>query len=586
MGGGSKESYNFSLQDIDAFVFYDKPFLKFERLLETYLTTAPKGLKSFIKSIPIWLKDKLFLKELLAKEFMNLYKELYPNSKDAKRFKQKVFDNLYFSEHHISHAASAFFPSPFESAAILTIDGVGEWCTTSIGKGEGNEIDIYKEIHFPHSLGLLYSAFTYYLGFKVNSGEYKVMGLSPYGEPKYIDLIKKHLIDIKDDGSFRLNMDYFPYTHSLKMTNAAFDKLFFNSFRTQESSLKQIHMDIAASLQRITEEIMLKLSFSAKNFTNSKNLVLSGGVALNCVGNGLIYKKLIKEEKIFENIWIQPSSGDSGSALGAAYAFYYIESKFPRKINSKDRMQGAFLGISYSNDYVENILKNEGVVFEKLQSNEIIKRAAYELSLGKIIGWHQGRSEFGPRALGARSILGDPRDKNMQKNMNLKIKFRESFRPFAPSILDSKLEEYFDLDIPSPYMLLVAKVKKEKCFEMDEKQKELFGIDKLNVIRSEVPSITHVDYSARIQSVHKSTNPKYYSLLEEFYKLTSCPILINTSFNVRGEPIVCSPKDSLKCFLGTNIDVLVIEDFILYKEKQPKELKAKYANFKDSYELD
>ncbi len=582
------------LDSIDAFVFYDKPFLKFERLLETYFTTAPRGFFSFLKAIPIWLKDKLFLKETLARELVRVYRELYPHKSKTqlKAFKQKVLANLYFSEHHISHAASAFYPSPFSESAILVMDGVGEWSTTTIAKGSGKDITILQELHFPHSLGLLYSAFTYYTGFKVNSGEYKVMGLAPYGEPKYADLIKSHLIDIKDDGSFSLNMRYFSYTYGLKMTNAAFDAIFAHHQRTPESRLTQAHFDLAASIQVVTQEVMLKLARHALKTTKSKNLVLSGGVALNCVGNGKIYKQL-KAEGLLEHIWIQPASGDAGNALGCAMALYHLELGNPRHIHTGDTqstpidsMQGAYLGLSYTANEVQSALQAQGAVYERHEFAHLIELTAQALSEGKVIGWHQGRCEFGPRALGARSIIGDPRNTTMQKTMNLKIKYRESFRPFAPSVLAQKLDEWFELDCASPYMLLVAPVKASKCYPMSEAEQQLFGIDKLNVVRSEIPSVTHIDYSARIQSVHKQTNPRYHALLERFYELTSCPVLVNTSFNVRGEPIVCSPEDSFACFMGTEMDMLVIENFVLYKDAQSAENKARYQNIKDAYELD
>lgn len=465
------------------------------------------------------------------------------------------------------------------------MDGVGEWSTTTIAKGNSNDIQIYEELHFPHSLGLLYSAFTYYTGFKVNSGEYKVMGLAPYGVPKYVDLIKSHLIDIKDDGSFALNMRYFSYTYGLKMTNKAFDELFSHQKRTAESTLTQAHFDLAASIQVVTEEVMLKLARYTLKHTNSKNLVLSGGVALNCVGNGKIYKRL-KAEGLLENLWIQPASGDAGNALGCAMAFYYLECGNQRHTNNTDSMQGSYLGISYDDNEVESTLKAQGAVYERHTFENLINLTAQALNEGKVIGWHQGRCEFGPRALGARSIIGDPRNTTMQKTMNLKIKYRESFRPFAPSVLDSHISEWFELDCASPYMLLVAPVKSSKCYPMSESDTKLFGIEKLNVVRSEIPSVTHIDYSARIQSVHKATNPKYYALLQKFYELTSCPVLVNTSFNVRGEPIVCSPKDSFRCFMGTEMDMLVIEDFVLYKDAQSQENKTKFQNLKDSYELD
>ena len=707
-GGGGE------LDSIDSFVFYDKPFLTFERLLETYFATAPKGFLSFVKAIPVWLSTKLFLKETIARELESLYKKLYPqkSKQEIKAFKQKVLHNLYFSEHHLSHCSSAFFPSPFSNAGILTLDGIGEWATTTIAKGQNNHIEILQELHFPHSLGLLYSAFTYYLGFKVNSGEYKVMGLAPYGEPKFVDIIKTHLVDMKPDGSFSLNMKYCSYTYGLKMTNAKFDSL-FHAQRSPESKLEQIHMDIAASLQVVTEEIMIALARTTAKLSGSRNLVLSGGVALNCVGNGKIYQKLIKEEKILDHIWIQPASGDAGSAVGCGLAFYHIECKQPRLRDSasgeqcgsvadfvkgttakvanlpqnpqsshsptanlrireeenqaslssradevgvaihksarvdsstaqnlsepaqdsricdekcglqgksqgsylsgsdrrdfsqlphlsrkaestsqkptpllQDSMQGSCLGLSYSNDEVQATLDSLKAIYEKHSFDTIKHLTAKALSEGKVIGWHQGRCEFGPRALGARSILGDPRNTTMQKTMNLKIKYRESFRPFAPSVLDFAINEWFECDYISPYMLLVAPVKREKCYPLTKEQKELFGIDKLNIVRSEIPSVTHIDYSARIQSVHKETNPRYYALIEEFYKLSGVPVLVNTSFNVRGEPMVCSPYDSYACFMGTEMDLLVIEDFILYKEKQPQEHIAKFRDIKDKYELD
>ena len=805
------------LDSIDAFVFYDKPFLTFERLLETYFATAPKGFLSFVKAIPVWLSTKLFLKETIARELESLYKKLYPqkSKQEIKAFKQKVLDNLYFSEHHLSHCSSAFFPSPFRDAGILTLDGIGEWATTTIAKGENNHIEILQELHFPHSLGLLYSAFTYYLGFKVNSGEYKVMGLAPYGEPKFVEIIKTHLVDMKPDGSFSLNMKYFSYTYGLKMTNAKFDSL-FHAQRSPESKLEQVHMDIAASLQVVTEEIMIALARTTARLSGSRNLVLSGGVALNCVGNGKIYQQLIKEEKLLDHIWIQPASGDAGSAVGCGLAFYHIECQQPRlrdsalgeqcgsvakitketsptasgvpcfvkgttakvanlpqflqsshsptaiprileeekgaeceksassssradeigaaihkgakvdchanadtfarndrknaasenavsleKVDSRenaknvskqpkdsrisketalrlfcdekcglqgqsqrsylsgndcsdcpplphlsrkaestskkptpkpspsnskilelesglfeprkeirlerlstqrgdeihdsspkaelplqDSMQGSYLGLSYSNDEVQATLDSLNAVYEKHNFDTIKQLTAKALSEGKVVGWHQGRCEFGPRALGARSILGDPRNTTMQKTMNLKIKYRESFRPFAPSVLDFAINEWFECDYISPYMLLVAPVKREKCYPLTKEQKELFGIDKLNIVRSEIPSVTHIDYSARIQSVHKETNPRYYALIEEFYKLSGVPVLVNTSFNVRGEPMVCSPYDSYACFMGTEMDMLVIEDFILYKEKQPQEHIARFRDIKDKYELD
>lgn len=615
------QNAEFSLDDIDNFVFYDKPFLTFERLLETYLATAPKGFLSFIKAIPLWLSTKLFLKETLARELCSIYKELYPhkNGREIKKFKQKVLANLYFAEHHISHAASAFYPSPFESAGILSIDGVGEWATTSIAKGDKESIKLLQELHFPHSLGLLYSAFTYYLGFKVNSGEYKVMGLAPYGEPKFKDLILQKLIDLRDDGSFALDMKYFDFLSGLKMTNSAFDKLFGGAKREPESKLTQIHFDIAASVQAVTNEIMLRLARTTAKLANSRRLVLSGGVALNCVGNGLIYEHLVRKERILDELWIQPASGDAGSALGCALALYYMEFKKPHKVlhchsegvkqpknpqnfhtldsslrtsaslrmtECADSMKGSYLGLSYSNDEVQSILKAQNATYQKLEWHELKDILAKELASGKVVGFHQGRCEFGPRALGARSILGDARNTAMQKTMNLKIKYRESFRPFAPSVLDFAVSEYFELSCASPYMLLVAPVASSKCLAMSAAQRELFGIDKLNVARSEIPAVTHIDYSARVQSVHRATNARYYELLEAFYALTNCPVLVNTSFNVRGEPMVCSPYDSYACFMGTQMDILVIEDFLLYKNAQSAQNIAKFQNIKDKYELD
>lgn len=614
---------NFTLDSIDNFVFYDKPFLSFERILETYFTTAPKGFFSFIKAIPLWLSTKLFLKETIARELAKIYAEIYPHKdrREVKIFKQKVLENLYFAEHHISHLSAAFFPSPFETAGILSIDGVGEWATTTIAKGSDNHIEILREIHFPHSLGLLYSAFTYYLGFKVNSGEYKVMGLAPYGEPKYKDLILENLIDLRDDGSFALNMAYFDFLSGLKMTNAKFDALFGGAKREPESKLTQIHFDIAASIQAVTNEIMLRLAHTTAKLANSRRLVLSGGVALNCVGNGIIYEKLVREEKLLDSLWIQPASGDAGSALGCALALHYMEFKKPRKVlhshchckgakqpnnpqnfhtldsslrtsasirmtECADSMKGSYLGLSYSNDEIESILKNQNAVYEKHEWSDLKAIIAKELAQGKVVGFHQGRCEFGPRALGARSILGDSRSPTMQKIMNLKIKYRESFRPFAPSVLDFAISEYFELSCASPYMLLVAPVAKDKRLAMNAKQRELFGIELLNVARSEIPAVTHIDYSARVQSVHRATNPRYYELIESFYNLTNCPVLVNTSFNVRGEPMVCAPIDSYACFMGTQMDILVIEDFLLYKNAQSTQNIVKFQNIKDRYELD
>ena len=557
---------NLKLSDIDHIVFFEKPFLKFERLLETYLAFAPKGFRSFSLSMPIWLREKLFQKNFLFEKL----KQHDENFKDI--------DKIKFSEHHYSHAASAFFPSPFKEAIVLTLDGVGEWATTTVAIGKGNNLKMLKEIHFPHSLGLLYSAFTYYTGFKVNSGEYKVMGLAPYGKPKYKDLIIKKLIDLKNDGSFRLNMKYFSYTTGLTMTNKKFSDLFGEPARNSKKDLlTQFHMDIASSIQAVTEEIVLRITKNLAEEYKVKNLCLAGGVALNCVANGKILK-----EKIFDNIWIQPAAGDAGGSLGAALAYWYRELDKPRN-EFKDQMKGSYLGPSFNANVIENQLNGLKAVFKRKNSKEIISITAKELSNSKTVGWFQGRMEFGPRALGGRSILADPRSEKMQKELNLKIKFRESFRPFAPSVLREDVSEWFDLDYDSPYMLLVSEVNKVKQVKMSDSDKNLFGIDKLNIKRSSIPAITHVDYSARIQTVHKETNPRYYDLLMEFKKNTNCPVLVNTSFNVRGEPIVCSVKDAFNCFMGTNLDILVIEDFILFKEDQDKLLLKDYKN---KFELD
>lgn len=573
-----------SLQDIDSIVFYDKPFLKFERLLETYLNEAPKGLKSFMISMPIWLKEKLFLKSKIEKEIKNLFKESNQklNKREIKKFSKNIQDKILFSEHHQSHAASAFYPSPFEKAAVLTVDGVGEWATTSIAVGGGNKIKILKEINFPHSLGLLYSAFTYYTGFKVNSGEYKVMGLAPYGEPKYVDIIKEKLIDIKEDGSFRLNMDYFNYTTGITMTNAKFHNLFSGLPRKPESDLTQKEMDLAASIQVVTEEIMLKLAKHAKKITGLNNLCLAGGVALNCVANGKILA-----EKIFENIWIQPAAGDAGGALGAAYLAYYQELNKERRIDSAklDKMFGAYLGPEFSKEEIKTYLDSIGAKYDYIEDEiELIDKISSFMADEKVVGWHQGRMEFGPRALGNRSIIGDARSEKMQSIMNLKIKYRESFRPFAPSVLREVVNNWFNFDCDSPYMLLVADVKKEKQIPMLEEQKKLFGIDKLNIKRSEIPAITHIDYSARVQTVHEETNSKYYKLISKFEEKTGCPVIINTSFNVRGEPIVCTPEDSYRCFMRTEMDILVIGNFVLQKQEQPEFSYDK--NWQKEFKLD
>ena len=555
------------LSEVDQIIFFEKPFLKFERLLETYVAFAPRGFLSFSKAMPVWIKEKLFQKNLLENKLKN---------HDANYDKKK--GNIYFSDHHLSHAASAFFPSPFDKAVIITADGVGEWATTTVAIGEGNDLEIKKEIHFPHSLGLLYSAFTYYTGFKVNSGEYKLMGLAPYGKPNYINKIMK-MIDIKEDGTFRLDQSYFNYATGLTMTNKKFDNLFGQKPRNPETEkLTQFHMDIAASIQKITEDIMIKLAKSVQKEYGLKNLCLAGGVALNCVANGKILK-----EKIFENIWVQPAAGDAGGALGAALAFWHIDQKNPRHVNNHDDMSGSFLGPEYSQTDIENELKRLGANFKILNESEIINQTSKDLSSGNAIGWFQGRMEFGPRALGCRSILGDPRSSNMQKNLNLKVKYRESFRPFAPSVLLEDLPEWFDIDTESPYMLIVGNVKDDKCIQMTDEQKKLFGIDKLNVIRSKIPAVTHVDYTARIQSVTEKTNLKYYKLIKKFKELTGCPVIVNTSFNIRGEPIVNSPSDAFNCFMGTELDKLAIGNCYLSKDNQDKKLMKDYKN---KFELD
>ena len=560
-----KES-KLKLNEIDHIVFFEKPFLKFERLLETYMAFAPAGFKSFSLSMPMWLREKLFQKKFL-------FDKLKQHDENFKNI-----DKIKFSEHHYSHAASAFFPSPFKEAIVLTLDGVGEWATTTVAIGKDNNLKMLKEIHFPHSVGLLYSAFTYYTGFKVNSGEYKVMGLAPYGEPKYKNLIIEKLIDLKDDGSFRLNMKYFNYATGLTMTNKKFSNLFGEPVRNpKKDRLTQFHMDIAASIQAVTEEIVLRLIRSLVKEYEIKNLCLAGGVALNCVVNGKILK-----EKIFKNIWIQPAAGDAGGSLGAALAYWYRELNKPRTI-FKDQMKGSYLGPKFNENEIEESLKSLNANYKKLSINEIISTTANELAEDKTVGWFQGRMEFGPRALGGRSILADPRSEKMQKELNLKIKFRESFRPFAPSILREDVFDWFELNDDSPYMLLVSEVNKTKQIRMTDHDKKLFGIEKLNIKRSSIPAVTHVDYTARIQTVHKETNPKYYSLLTEFKKNTGCPILVNTSFNVRGEPIVCSVNDAFNCFMGTNLDILVIENFILYKKDQDKSLLKDYKN---KFELD
>ena len=555
-------------EQIDYVVFYDKPFLKFERLLETYLAFAPRGFKSFRTSIPTWIKDKLFQKSTIVKTLKTLLGEDID-----------WYERLLFSEHHMSHAASAFFPSPFEEAAVLTMDGVGEWTTTSLAVGRSNSLEVAREILFPHSLGLLYSAFTYYTGFRVNSGEYKVMGLAPYGEPVFVDKIKDHLIDIKTDGSFHLNMEYFDYCTGLTMTNNKFNKLFEARPRTPETPISQREMDLAASIQQVCEEVVLKLAKSIKEETGQKNLCLAGGVALNCVANG----KLLREQ-VFENIWIQPAAGDAGGAVGAALGAHYIHLGNPRVVNSgMDAMGGTYLGPAFSEVTACKTLDDLGAVYEKYSEAEAIDITAQQLAEGKAAGWFHGRMEFGPRALGARSIIADPRSPVMQKQLNLKVKYRESFRPFAPSVLAEDVSDWFELNEASPYMLIVADVHKDKRLAMTEEQQKLFGIEKLNVPRSEIPSITHVDYSARIQTVHKDTNPGYHRLISKFKQLTGCPLLVNTSFNVRGEPIVCTPEDAFRCFMGTELDVLVVDNLVLMKENQDPALAEKYEL---QYELD
>ena len=557
-----------SASQIENIVFYEKPFVKFERLLETYLAFAPKGFTSFAKAMPVWIKDKLFQKYALVKE---LKSKLDENVEWRER--------LLFSEHHLSHAASAYYPSPFESAAVLTLDGVGEWTTTSLAIGKGSDLKVMKEIHFPHSLGLLYSAFTYYTGFKVNSGEYKVMGLAPYGEPVYADLIREKLITIAEDGSFQLDISYFDYATGLTMTNKKFDALFGGPPRTSETELTQREMDLAASVQKVTEDIVLELARGIAKETGERNLCLAGGVALNCVANGILLR-----EKIFDNIWIQPAAGDAGGALGAALSTWYLHHN-NKRIASKERdvMKGAYLGPEFSNAEIEAELTACGAVFKKLTENEMIEEVASALVDEKVIGWMQGRMEFGPRALGGRSIIADPRSPVMQKQLNLKVKYRESFRPFAPSVLREDVSAWFEHDTDSPYMLLVADVQEDQRRAMTKEEEALFGIDKLNVPRSSAPAITHVDYSARIQTVHADTNPRYHAVISKFKEKTGCPLVVNTSFNVRGEPIICTPTDAFKCFMGTEMDVLAVGDCVLYKEQQDEALKE---NYEECYELD
>ncbi len=560
------EYANLKVSEVDQIVFFEKPFLKFERLLETYVAFAPRGFASFAKAMPIWIKEKLFQKKFL-------FEKLKENDKNF-----KSDDNIFFSDHHLSHAASAFFPSPFHEAVILTADGVGEWPTTTVAVGKENYLEIKKEIHFPHSLGLLYSAFTYYLGFKVNSGEYKLMGLAPYGRPIYEDKVKK-LIDIKEDGTFRLDQTYFNYATGLTMTSNKFNELFGQKVRNSDNEqITQFHMDIASSIQKVTEEIMIKLARSIRKEFGIPNLCLAGGVALNCVANGKILK-----EKIFDKIWIQPAAGDAGGSLGAALALWHIENGKERLVNQNDDMNGSYLGAEFSQEQIEYELKSIGANYEKFDYENLIDKTATYLSNEKIIGWFQGRMEFGPRSLGNRSILADPRSDKMQKNLNLKIKYRESFRPFAPSVLIEDLNEWFDMSTESPYMLLVADINTKRKINISKNEENLFGIEKLNVKRSEIPAVTHVDYSARIQTVSKLKNKHYYDLIFKFKEKTGCPVIINTSFNVRGEPIVNSPTDAFRCFMGTELDYLILGNFILDKKKQNKKLKL---NYKEKFTLD
>ncbi|BCP52996.1 hypothetical protein K32_16130 [Kaistia sp. 32K] len=555
-----------SMADIDHVVFYDKPFLKFERLLETYLATSPHGFTSFRTAMPVWIKEKLFQKDLLRKQLGKIA--------GTKSWK----GSLLFTEHHLAHAASAFFPSPFASAAVLTMDGVGEWCTTSLGHGRDNRLEMLKEIHFPHSLGLLYSAFTYYTGFKVNSGEYKVMGLAPYGRPRFAQTILDNLIDLKEDGSFRLDQRYFDYCTGLTMTSDAFHKLFGGEPRKPESPLTQREMDLAASIQAVTEEVVLRLARFARQETGERNLCLAGGVALNCVANG----KLLKQG-LFDEIWVQPAAGDAGGALGAALAVWYEYLGSARSVNGKDSMAGAYLGPDFGQDEIEQRLTAAGAVYSVLHDDDLIASTVNSLAEEKAVGWMQGRMEFGPRALGGRSILGDPRSPTMQKTLNLKVKYRESFRPFAPSVRREDVADWFDIDTDSPYMLLVGDVLDGRRLRPNLDDEGLFGIDRLNVPRSEIPAVTHVDYSARVQTVHRDTNPRYWELLSAFKERTGCPVLVNTSFNVRGEPIVCTPEDAFRCFMGTEIERLVVGNCVLRKEDQAASLRVDY---KENFELD
>lgn len=557
-----------ALADVDEVVFYDKPLVKFERLLETYLSYAPNGLRSFIAAMPVWLKEKLYLKSTLKKELAELGE-----------LKKPELPALLFAEHHQSHAASAFFPSPFDKAAVLCLDGVGEWATTTAWIGEGNSLTPLWELDFPHSLGLLYSAFTYYTGFKVNSGEYKLMGLAPYGEPKYVDLILEHILDLKDDGTFRLNMKYFNYCTGLTMTNKKFDKLFGAPPRKAETEISQREMDLAASIQKVTEEVVLRLAKTVRKETGCQYLCLAGGVALNCVANGELLRS-----GVFDDIWIQPAAGDAGGALGAALTSWHERHNGPRTVERSDSMKGSYLGPRFAKEEIRAQLDKSGAVYQELDDEKLYPQLAEILAAENVVGWFQGRMEFGPRALGGRSIIGDPRSAKMQSVMNLKIKYRESFRPFAPSVLYEDVSRYFEHDRPSPYMLLVAPVAKEMRIPMTEAQEKLFGIEKLNIPRSELPSITHVDYSARIQTVHPETNPRYHQLISAFKNKTGCSVLVNTSFNVRGEPIVCSPEDAYRCFMRTEMDYLVIEGFLLEKSAQP--VVAKDETWMNEFELD
>ena len=562
------EEANIKLEEVDQIIFYDKPLVKFERLLETYLAYVPHGFRSFLAAMPVWLKEKLYLKSVLKKEFAQLG-----------NIKQKELPQLLFNEHHHSHAASAFYPSPFAKAAVMCLDGVGEWATSTVWQGNANTLTPLWEIDFPHSLGLLYSAFTYYTGFKVNSGEYKLMGLAPYGEPKYVNLILEHLLDLKEDGTFRLNMDYFNYATGLTMTNERFANLFGAPARKSETDISQKEMDIARSIQVVTEEIVLRLARTVHKETGNDYLCMAGGVALNCVSNG----RLLREGP-FKDIWIQPAAGDAGGALGAALTVWYEYHKKERIVNSNDSMAGSYLGPRYSDNTIQEQLDKLEANYIKLDDTQLMPQLADILNNENVVGWFQGRMEFGPRALGGRSIIGDPRSKKMQSIMNLKIKYRESFRPFAPSILAEKVNDYFEHDKPSPYMLMVAPLKKEHRIEMTPEQKKLFGIEKINIPRSNLPAITHVDYSARIQTIHKETNPRYYQLIKSFNDISGCPVVVNTSFNVRGEPIVCIPEDAYRCFMRTEMDYLVIENFILDKKQQPK--WEKDDSWQEEFELD